>query len=605
MIKISEQLSEKIDLVPHQPGVYLWKDKDGVVIYVGKSKNLKNRVKSYLQNKHKDRKTKRLQKNISDIDYIVVSSETNALILEATMIRKYSPKYNVMLKDDRRYPFIKITKEEFPKILTVRKLVKDGASYYGPYSNIPDMRRVLRLLEWIFPLRNCNRKIPKKDGHYEKACINFQLKKCLAPCIGNINEADYSNIVKSVKHFVLGKHNEIIDDLKKKMMKASDEMRFELAADVRDKIKALDKFSNRQNMFFTDLKNRDIIGIYKEESRAAVVVLKMVQGRINNKELYPLKNIEEESEAQLLSYFIQEYYSQKETLPTDILVQLEPTDIETLNTWLKNRIKVPIRGEKNQLSLVAKRNAFVYVEEQKLIHIRKKNRTIIPVQELKELLNLDKLPRKMVCMDISTIAGEDTVSSAVYFENGKPLKKKYRKFIIKTVQGQDDFASMEETMNRFLNNCREDSTFTPDLIVIDGGKGQLSASQKILSNYADLKINLISLAKRVEEVYIPGHESSIILPRNSSCLKLLTNIRDEAHRFAITFHRKRRSARTLVSALDSIPGISDKLRFALLKEFGSVEKIKQASPEELTNIKGIGAKSAETILTHLNPRKED
>ncbi len=600
MIKINPNLELKLSNLPTNPGVYLWKDKTGKVIYVGKAKNLKNRVKSYLQSKNKDRKTRQLQKHIFDIDYIIVSSETNALILEATMIRKYSPKYNVMLKDDKRYPFIKVTNDPYPKVLKTRELKKDGSSYYGPYSKFPDIRRILRLLEWIFPLRNCNRKIPLDEILYKKACINFQLKKCLAPCIGNISNDEYMKIVKNVKDFLYGKHTQVIELLKQEMLDASEKLEFEKAAELRDKIDALEKFSDKQNMFFTDLKNRDIISIYKEESIAAVVVLKMVEGRINNKELYPLKNIDDESEADLLSYFIKDYYSQRDNLPADIIVQPEPADFEAINTWLNNRLKVPQKGEKNKLSVIARKNAFSYVEDKKLQHIRSKNRTILPVQELKDYLDLPKLPRKMVCMDISTIQGEDTVSSAVYFENGKPLKKKYRHYIIKTVQGQDDFASMAETMTRFLDNCRKDPDMTPDMIVIDGGKGQLNSAGKIIQNYLDLNITLISLAKRVEEVFILGHEQSIILPKTSTALKLITHIRDESHRFAITFHRKRRSSRTLISKLDSIPGISEKLKFALLNRFGSVANISTASLEQITEIKGIGLKSAETILNFLN-----
>ncbi|MBI9032513.1 excinuclease ABC subunit UvrC [bacterium] len=604
MIRISPELAKKLESLPDNPGVYLWKDKDKEVIYVGKAKNLKNRIRSYLQD-HKDRKTRQLQKHIYDLDYIVVGSESNALILEASMIRKYSPRYNVMLKDDKRYPFIKITNDPFPKIEKTRTLVKDGGSYYGPYSRFPDIRKILSLLEWIFPLRNCNRAIPKDEIKYQKACINYQLKKCLAPCIGNISHQDYLKLVKNVKDFLQGKHYSLMNTLKEDMQKASDDLKFELAGELRDKIRALEKFSEKQNMFFSDLKNRDIIAVYREETIAAVVVLKMVEGRVNNKELYPLKNVEDEADASLISYFIIDYYSQKEELPDDIIVSTEPDDMDTLNEWLKNRIKVPQKGEKNNLVLLARKNAFMYVEEKKLQGIRSKNRTIFAVQELKDILKLDRLPRKMVCMDISTIQGEDTVSSAVYFENGKPLKSKYRHFIIKSVVGQDDFASMAETITRFLNNCRENNDMTPDLIVIDGGKGQLNSANAILKNYPDLNIQIISLAKRVEEVYLPQHEDSIIIPKTASALKLLTHIRDESHRFAITFHRKRRSARTLISKLDGINGISEQLKFSLLKEFGSVDVIKNTSIEELTKIKGIGENTAKNIIDSLNKQDNE
>lgn len=601
MIKTNEALEQKLELLPSNPGVYIWKNKDKEVIYVGKAKNLKNRVRSYLQ-EYKDGKTRQLQKNIYDLDYIVVNSESDAFILEATLIRKHTPKYNVMLKDDKRYPFIKITNDPFPKVERTRTLVKDGGAYYGPYSRTADVRRILSLLEWIFPLRNCNRVIPKDEIKYERACINFQLGKCLAPCIGNISHTDYLKLVKKARDFLHGKHYTLINDLKEEMEEASVKLKFELAAELRDKIRALENFSEKQNMFFTDLKNRDIIAVYREESIAAVVVLKMVEGRVNNREVYPLKNVEDETDGALLAYFVTDYYSQKDELPDDIILSSEPDDFETLNEWLKNRVRVPQKGEKNNLVLLARKNAFMYVEDKKLQGIRSKNRTIFAVQELKDMLSLDKLPRKMVCMDISTIQGEDTVSSSVYFENGKPTKKKYRHYIIKSVVGQDDFAAMAETMVRFLDNCKKEPEMTPDLIVIDGGKGQLSAAAKILADYPELNIQLISLAKRIEEVYLPNHEDSIILPKSSSALKLLTNIRDESHRFAINFHRKKRSARTLVSQLDSISGVSERLKFALLNEFGSIEIIKNAPLEELMRIKGIGESTANNILQALNDK---
>jgi excinuclease ABC subunit C len=329
----------------------------------------------------------------------------------------------------------------------------------------------------------------------------------------------------------------------------------------------------------------------------------MVEGKVLHKETYPLTQVEESSLEEIMSSFLKQYYARIDELPHSILLQVEPDEMEFLNEWLGNKLTLPQRGEKAQLINVARLNAFNYVEEQKLAHMRKASRTILPIQELKEQLDLPKLPRKIVCMDISTIQGTDTVSSAVYFENGKPKKSFYRKFIMRTVEGQDDFASMAETIERFINETKKEPEMTPDLIVIDGGKGQLNKAYKELQRFTENEIRMISLAKRIEEVYLAGKQESILLPRSSSALRLLIEIRDEAHRFAITFHRQRRSKRTIKSELDEIKGIGEKTRFLLLKEFGSVDGIKNASIEELSSVKGVGKNLAEEIIRYFTENK--
>ncbi len=604
MAKISEELKTKLRLLPTKPGCYLWKNDKGKIIYVGKAVNLKNRVMSYVSGKPSDSKTARLVSKIADLDYIITNTETEALELEANLIKQHRPRYNILLKDDKRYPFIKVTtKEPFPRVFVTRDYVKDGNKYFGPHTNAGAVRKTMRLMEWIFPIRRCQRLIPADKIVFTKACINYQLGTCTAPCIGKIGVEEYRHIVEQMMRFLKGKHNAIIDELKCEMQEQADKMEFEKAALTRDKIEALQKVQSNRTMFLTDFKDRDIIALAKEEDIAAVVVIKMVEGKVLHKETYPLTQVKESTEAEILSFFLQSYYAQVDDLPHSILLQLEPTDMKILNDWLGNRLTLPQRGEKAQLINVAKLNAFNFVEEQKLAHLRKATRTIIPIQELKELLDLPKLPRKIVCMDISTIQGSDTVSSAVFFENGKPKKNLYRKYIIKTVEGQDDFASMAETLERFLKETNENEPLKPDLIVIDGGKGQLNKAFNQLKKQSDGSISMISLAKRIEEVFVAGHKTSILLPRSSGALRVLVDVRDEAHRFAITFHRQRRSKRTIKSELDNIKGVGEKTKFLLLKEFGSVDGIKHAKVGELTEIKGISLKLASEIIKYFKVKK--
>ena len=600
MAKVPKKIKDKLILLPDSAGVYIYRNSSDKVIYVGKSKVLKNRVRSYFSGKPADGKTQELVSKIADLDYIVTTTEEQALILEANLIKKYRPKYNIMLKDDKQYPFIKITlKEDFPRIFVTRDMKKDGSRYFGPYTDSRAIRKTLRLLEWIFPMKTCSRIIEEGKPLYKRACMNLQMGKCPAPCVGKITKAEYKKTVKNVINFLNGRNQDVIDDLILQMNLHSQKMEFEEAARKRDRIADIQKLNKSRNLFFTDQKNRDVIGIYQEDKLAAASVLKILSGKLLNKEIYVLENSAGSTLSSLMSAFLKQYYVPKlDSLPHRILLQEKPDEFTSLNKLLHNKLENPQRGERKSLVKIAKDNAFNFVEEQKLKYLRKSDRTIFPIKELKDKFGLTNLPRKMVCLDISTIQGTDTVSSLVFFENGKPKKKNYRHYIIKTVQGQDDFASMAETMNRYLLKINEQEK--PDLIVIDGGKGQLSSAQAILMELEIDDIALISLAKRLEEVYLPGKTESIILPRSSSALRLLVNLRDEAHRFAITFHRKRRSKRTLQSELDKIGGIGEKTKFTLLKEFGSIENIKNATIAELSDVKGIGEKSAKLILGYLS-----
>ena len=604
MEKVKQKIKEKLALLPEKPGVYLMKNANGKIIYIGKSKLLKNRVRSYFNGKPTDNKTAELVQRIDDFEYIITSSEEQALLLEADLIYKHKPRYNILLKDDKHYPFIKITlRDDFPRIFVTREIEKDGAKYFGPYTDIKAVRRTLRLMEWIFPMRTCSRPIYDGEEKYKRACMNYQMGKCPAPCIGNINRSDYRKIVKNAINFLNGKNQEVIDSLKDEMMSYSRELEFEKAAIVRDKIASINKLSHKRSLFYTDGKNRDVIAIYKEGKFAAVTVMKILSGKLLNRETYGLDNVQDQPLDSILYAFLVQYYRNKlDELPSQILLEQKCAEYDFMQNWLKNKLHVPQRGENKILMTIARENAFNFVEEKKLRHLKKSERTIFAVTELKDLLQLNKLPRKMICLDISTIQGTDTVSSLVYFQNGKPFKKNYRLFKMKTVEGQDDFASMAETMQRYFAKVSDEEI--PDLVVIDGGKGQLHSAEKILreSKFKDMQI--ISLAKRIEEVYVPGNSDPIVLPRNSSALRLLVHIRDEAHRTAVGYHRKVRSNRTLTSELDEIKGIGKNMKFMLLKEFGSVENIRNASITELCNIKGVGRKTAQNIIDILNKKND-
>jgi excinuclease ABC subunit C len=603
MVKTTPEILDKIRFLPEQSGIYIWKDKNAEVIYVGKAVNLKNRIKSYLAETVKDDKTTQLVSHIADLEYIIVNSDAEAYILEANLIKQYKPKYNIMLKDDKRYPFIKITlNEPFPRVIVTRELIKDGGKYFGPYTDTYSLKKTLRLLEWVFPLRNCKRLIPADKVAFSRACINHQLGKCPAPCVGNITREGYLKVVRTMLNFFSGKHQEIMDEFREEMQAASDAQKFELAALWRDRIMEMEKIQKRQSVFYADQRNVDILGFYQEQTIAFMVVLRMVNGKILHQESYPLTQIEDSSPAEILTAFIKLYYAQKDELPNEILLPHTPTELEELNLWMGNKLILPQRGEKTKLLIMAKKNAFHLVEEKKLAHLKKANRTILPIQELKEKLGLPKLPRKIVCMDISTIQGTDTVSSAVFYENGKPKKKFYRHFIIRTIDTQNDFAAMAETMTRFLEETDKDIEMLPDLIIIDGGKGQLSSVVDIMKA-SQKEIPVISLAKRIEEVFITNSSDSIMLARSSMSLRLITGIRDEAHRFAINFHRLRRSKRTLISELEAIDGIGEQTKFLLLKELGSVDAIKSATLEELTAIKNIGASTAQKIIDYFKHKE--
>jgi len=601
---MNETNQNKLRLTPSNPGVYLMKNNAGKIIYIGKAKNLKKRISSYFtKTQFELPKTEILVSKIADFEYIVTRNEVEALILEANLIKKYRPKYNVALKDDKKYPYIKIDlQNSFPRAIVTRRIVQDGSKYFGPYTEAHSIRRTLNLLEKVFHLRLCNRKIPKNNGKnslYKRPCLNFQIHKCDAPCIGNISYEDYRKKVEQVILFLKGKTSEVVRNLQRQMGKAADEDNFEKASELRDQIVRIGKISTRQIVRKTNLENLDIIGIGRDDKFCCVVILKIREGKLIKREHYFMDNTKGESDSVILNRFLTQYYSYQEDKPSKILLGTIPEDSELLNKWLNAEIVIPKKGDKKKLVKMAKQNAFLLVEEKKLAYLKSAHRTVFAVKELKDKLHLSKFPGKIAAFDISNLQGNEAVGSMVFFDNGKPKKSQYRRFKIKTVPGINDYLMIEEVVTRYLSHLEEEKFEIPDMILIDGGKGQLSFARKALGKYP-YKIELFSIAKRLEEIFSVNSNEPIIIPRTSYALKLLQQIRDEAHRFAIKYHKTLRDKKTTISVLDSIPGIGEKRKMILLSYFGSVRKIRESTIEELCSVPGVSKIIADLVLRSLN-----
>jgi len=576
----------KLSDLPNTSGVYLMKDARDKIIYIGKAKKLRNRVKNYFTGTIKDLKTQKLVENVTNFDYILTNTETEALILEDSLIKKHRPKYNILLKDDKRYPFLKLTKESFPRLIITRQKKKNDGFYFGPYTDIGSLKYTKRLIHEIFSLRLCT-------NMGKKPCLNYQIDKCLAPCGNKISQKKYMQIISQVRKFLNGKNTLLLSSLKKQMLQFSTDLNFKKAQRIKKQIDSLVKIAQKQTVYFKDEKNRDVVCGFLDNKYCAMAVLRIIEGRLISKETYLINNIENKSYSEILSAFLKLYYIPKlHTLPYAILIDKQTEDFQKLKETLP--LFIPQKGKLKKLLFIASKNAFDHIEQEKLKYLRSFAQTVYPIQELKQKLSLTTLPLKIACIDISTIQGVDTVASLVFFENGKPQKKSYMHFEIKSVQGQDDFAAMSETLKRYLTKIRQYDR--PDLIVVDGGKGHLSASKKVLEEFRE-DIQIISLAKREEEIFLPSKKNSIILSKKSFALKLLIKIRNEAHRFAITYHRKKRKKRTLRSKLDEIVGENKK--FTLLQKFGSIKNIKKASIPNLLSVKGIGKVLAQKIKNNL------
>ncbi len=607
------EIKETIKNIPLKPGCYLFKDKKGIILYVGKASVLRHRVRSYFQaSRPAHPKLEALIKKVVELEWIVTDSEVEALILENNLIKKHQPRYNISLKDDKTYPYIRITNEDFPQIFVTRKRVRDGSQYFGPYTDVKNMRYALKTLRSVFPVRSCKFKFTSEMIEKRKVdlCLDYYIKKCKGPCQGLQSKEEYAAMIKKVGRFLTGKTEELVGELKAEMQQRAQEMNYEEAARVRDRLSALENYRNTQKIVQKDFKDRDLISVVKEDSDACAVVFRIRDGKITGRMHYYMNGVEWKETSEILETFLQRYYFQTDDIPREIMLQENIEQQTSVETWLGDRahkkvtLFVPKIGEKKKLVSMTQTNARYLLKELKLQKLKAQNYVPHSVQALQRDLKLAVKPRRMECFDISNIQGTDPVASMVSFFDGKPKKSEYRKYKIQIKETPDDFAMMREVIKRRYSRLLREGKSLPDLIVVDGGKGQLSSAKQILNELGLPKQPVIGLAKRMEEVFLPGFSDAQMIPKTSASIKLLQQIRDEAHRFAITFHRERRKKRTLKSELDSISGVGPKRRVQLLKIFGSVQKIKSCTVDELQKTGKLPLNIAEKIFLYFNPMTE-
>ena len=595
-----EYIATKIANLPESPGVYLWKDAEGTVLYVGKAKRLRSRVRSYLAGDAADSlKTAALVRQLTDVDTIVVPSEAHALILEANLIKEYKPRFNITLRDDKSYPYIKVTVQEpFPRVFVTRRVINDGARYFGPYTDVGAMRRALNVVKRIFTVRSCNYDMPREMP--ERPCLDFFIKRCKAPCIHLQTREDYASMIDEVVLFLEGRSDEVTRRVRERMDEASTRLDFERAAELRDVLVHLENMEEPKVVLRVEGGDRDVVGFARDGEDACVAILRIRDGKLLARDHTFVEHIEGESDAKVLAAYLAGGYLPARERAPELLIPFDVEDRDLLQESLTGTtIHVPQRGPRRELVGLAEQNARHLLEELKLASLETDERASNPVYELAREVGLERLPRSLVCFDISTTQGTDTVGSMVWFDNGRPRRAEYRKFRVKTVEGTDDFASMREVVTRYFQRRLEESKSLPDLIVIDGGKGQLAAARGALDELGLQAIPAISLAKREEEVFLAGRSESLRLPRRSPALRLLQQARDEAHRFAVTYNRKRRTMRTVTSELLRIPGVGPSKRRALLRAFGSVQGVRDASVEQIAALPGFSPKAAQKILEAL------
>jgi excinuclease ABC subunit C len=600
MLPVPDAVAAKLPHLPDGPGVYLWKGRDGSTLYVGKAKRLRSRVRSYFANDQLESvKTSHMVSLIGDLETIVVPSEAHALILEANLIKEYRPRFNIALRDDKSYPYIKVTVQEpFPRVFVTRRLEDDGANYFGPYTDVGAMRRALNVVKKIFTVRSCNYDMPAQMP--ERPCLDYYIKRCKAPCILAQSQQDYRAMIDEVVLFLSGRPDEVVRRVQERMELASEQLDFERAAELRDVLHHLERMEEPTVVLEVEGGDRDVIGYARDGDDACVTVLRIRSGKLLSREQRFLTNIDGEDDADVMTMFLAGSYVGMQEKARQVLLPFDFPDRELIEQTLPDsRIQIPQRGPRRNLIALAEQNARHLLEELKLSSMEAEERAGDPVYELGRELGLQRLPRSLVCFDISTTQGTDTVGSCVWFENGRPKRSEYRKFKVKTVEGSDDFASIQEIVRRYFERRRNEEKPLPDLIVIDGGKGQLSAAHAALAELSLADRPLISLAKRDEEIFIWGREEPLRLSRRSPGLRLLQQARDEAHRFAVTYNRKRRSMRTVTSELLKVPGIGPVKRRQLLKEFGSVQGVRDAGEEAIAKLPGFNAERARKLLESL------
>jgi excinuclease ABC subunit C len=621
-MELSEHLQGTLDTLPTKPGCYLMKNAEGTIIYVGKAVNLRNRVRSYFHNEAgHDHKTRRLVREIADIEWILVGSELEALILEMNLIKRHRPRYNIRLKDDKRYPYIKIHwGEPFPKVTVTRQMLDDGSRYFGPYTSAWAVYQTLDVLRRIFPYLTCDREITGQD---KRACLYYDIKLCTAPCIGAIDQAGYRQMISDLQEFLNGRTEGILTRLEAEMQKASEDLKFERAAAIRDQLKAFQSVIERQKVVFaSDYKDSDVIAMARADNEACVQIFFIRAGKLIGREYFVLEGTEDTADNEVMAEFVKQFYTEAASVPQQVLLSQEIEEAQIIQQWLRGRsgghkvkMVVPHGGQPRELVKMAAENAAETLQALRTQWQADTHRQEQALAELQSALQMPTPPNRIECYDISNTQGTATVGSMVVFSQGVPDKKLYRRFNVEGAAGApDDFASMEEVLSRRFRrwqSAQDAATqpgskldpsfaFLPDLLIVDGGKGQLSRAVAVLQK-VDLfgKVPVVGLAKEHEELFFPNKPDSLLLPRHSQALYLIQRIRDEAHRFAITAHRKRRAKQGMASALDSIPGIGPARRKSLLKHFGSVDKIREASVIELTAVPGITPALAENVKASL------
>jgi excinuclease ABC subunit C len=617
----TDKVAEKLKTLPTKPGVYQYFDAAGTIIYVGKAVNLRNRVRSYFHASHEfEPKTTRLVAEIADLEWIITDTELEALLLESNLIKRYKPHFNIRLKDDKRYPYIKVEwQNAYPKVLTVRKMAQDGARYYGPFTNAGAVYQTLDTLRRGFPYLTCDREI---TGHDKRACLYYDIKLCNAPCIGAVTQTEYRTTIDQLCHFLEGKTDAILLDIDRKMTAAAEAMQFERAAEYRDQLKALKHIVERQKIISTTTQDQDVLAFARDKGDACVQVFLIRQGKLVGREYFVLEGAEDEDVRNIMSEFLTQFYDEAAYVPPEVLlpVEIDVQEADIIAQFLKQKrgaqvqLSVPHNGQSAELVKMAAENAVETLTSLKAQWAMDSHRNEQALKALADGIGLAEPPTRIECFDISNTQGTNSVASMVVFVNGLARKSDYRKFNIKTVQGPNDFESMREALARRFRRYFDakgaerapgqkiDPSFSvlPDLLIVDGGKGQLGIAVEVLQSF-DLygQVPVCGLAKQQEEIFLPARPNSIMLPRSSQELFLVQRVRDEAHRFAITAHRAKRAKTGIASQLDDIPGVGPTRRRKLLKHFGSLDAIRVATVDELAKVPGIPHDVAVAIKEHL------
>jgi excinuclease ABC subunit C len=593
-----QNVKKELDLIPDRPGVYIFRNRSGRVIYVGKAVSLPNRLRSYFQSRGLSERIRKMTEEAARLEYIVTDTEAEALVLECNLIKEYRPKYNIQLKDDKSYPYIRVTAEELPRVMMTRNLVRDGSSYFGPYPNVGAVKETLELLRKLFPFRTCSE---RKLAPRSRTCLNGQIKQCLGPCVGNVSPEKYQEMIEQLVLFLEGKTHEVEKRLSHQMKDAAEKLDFEEAARLRNQLDAINKLGEHQRVARATGPDQDILAVGSYLGEVCVVVLRSRGGNVVAQEHYFLTGAEGLPEGEVLSSFIKRYYQRGREIPSAILTSAQVDEADLLASWLTGqkgrqvKIRFPKRGRGKELVGMALENASIIAEQHYRSSLKNREKGIAMVLDLQKALGLDKPPVRLECIDISHLGGQETVGSLVCFIDGRPDKKGYRHYRIKAELYGDDYAAVQESVKRRVGSSAKNNL--PDLLLIDGGKGQLNSALEALQQIDSPHFDIASLAEEKEEIYLPGRSDPLVLPPSHPGLHLLQQARDEAHRFALTYQKKLRQRRMKASVLRQVPGIGKKRQEALLRHFGSLKRIRKASIDELAAVPGMNRRVESFILS--------